>query len=79
MIPSLNISRLQAKILFKDDTFTLTNFSETNYTKVNGKDILPRKSVLVSEQDRIEMADSILKVEKIINQKIWNFENQEGR
>jgi serine/threonine protein kinase len=69
MILSLNISRLQAKILFKDNTFTLTNFSGTNYTKVNGKDILPRKSVLVSEQDLIEMADCIFKVEKIINQK----------
>jgi predicted component of type VI protein secretion system len=70
MIPSLNISRLQAKILFKDDTFTLTNFSGTNYTKVNGNDIMPRKSVVVSGQDQIEMADSIFKVEKMIDQKI---------
>jgi serine/threonine-protein kinase len=68
LIPSLTVSRLQAKIEYKNDRLVLTNYSETNYTRVNGKEILPQKSILISQQDNIQMGDSTCKVERIESQ-----------
>lgn len=42
------ISRKQAELIYKDGKLYIKNLSETNYTKLNGKDIPPNTSLEIS-------------------------------
>ena len=55
----MTVSSKQAKILFKDGKFILTNYSKTNPTVVNGVSIDSDSSIELKDGDKIEMGEVI--------------------
>ena len=57
------VSKLQAKLIYANNGFTLVNYSTVNPTTVNGKTLAENESVPLSSGDTVAMGEVEFKYE----------------
>lgn len=60
-VASPTVSRRHATLLYQDSTWSIANLSETNPVRVNGVELRESDSISLSEGDRVEMGDLVLR------------------
>src|ERR1700689_1104037 len=61
MLPKGNVSKNQARLLYRDSPFIVTDLKSTNGTYVNGRKI--SQATIVREGDKIYIGDFVVRIE----------------